>query len=263
MGQGRSGRGLRVARRMAWVAALALALPVALGLGAGAARPVAAQEALPMAPATVPVLIYHNIEPTPGTYTVTPAQLEEQLIWLRDNGYVGITPSQLLAAQHGGPLPAKPVMLTIDDGWASQYQFVELVNHYGFRASYFLPNYAAFTPAEIAALHASGEVCGHTVNHPYLDQLSYEQQFQEIHDNKVWLEGIVGGPVRCFAYPFGAFNDDTVNAVAASGYEIAFKVAGGPAPAVGIQPLLVPRINVNGAYPLADFIAVINGAPGY
>ena len=213
----------------------------------------------------IPVLLYHQVLDTPGMYTVTPAELEQQLIWLRDNGYVGITPSDLLATvQYGAALPEKPVMLTIDDGWPSQYQFVDLVNRYGFRASYFLPNYASVSEDDIRALDASGEVCGHTVNHAHLDQLSYEDAFNEIRDNKVWLEGIIGSPVTCFAYPFGGFSETAIQAVRDSGMQMAFLAWGGLA---AVDPSLdlmtIRRINVNGAYPLDDFIAVIYGATGY
>jgi peptidoglycan/xylan/chitin deacetylase (PgdA/CDA1 family) len=213
----------------------------------------------------IPILIYHNVFDTPDLYAVTAEQLESQLIWLRDNGYVGITPSQLLAAhQSGAPLPDKPVMLTIDDGWPSQTLFVDMVNRYGFAASYFLPNYASVTPDEIRALDASGEVCGHTVNHQHLDQLSYEEAYREVYDNKVWLEGILGSPVTCFAYPFGGYNETAIRAVRDAGMQTAFLAWGGlNSLDASLDLMTIRRINVNGAYPLDDFIAVINGAVGY
>lgn len=213
----------------------------------------------------IPILLYHQVLETPDTYTVTPAQLESQLIWLRDNGYVGITPSDLWAAYESGiPLPERSVMLTIDDGWPSQATFVELVNHYGFRASYFLPSYAHVTEEEIRALDASGEVCGHTVNHPNLEMLSYEEVYQEVYQNRIWLENIVGHSVTCFAYPFGGYNDTVIQAVRDAGMQMAFLAWGGLTAVDGtLNPMTIRRVNVNGAYPLEDFIAVLHGAVGY
>jgi peptidoglycan/xylan/chitin deacetylase (PgdA/CDA1 family) len=227
---------------------------------AGIAPGVAPASARQGVPAAIPILLYHHIDPTPGEYAVTPEQLETQLAWLNANGYVAITPSQLLAAIAGwGELPANPVMLTVDDGWASQSLFVEAVNRYGMRASYFLPNYAAFSPDQIRALHASGEVCGHTVNHANLAQLPREEQVREITDNKLWLEGIVGGPITCFAYPFGSYTDETVQLVIDAGYQIAFTAWGGPAPLDGsLNPFRVQRINVAGSYGVDQLAGIMH-----
>lgn len=233
---------------------VALALLLA-GL-ATSALPASARQGFP---ATIPILIYHHIDPAPAEYAVTPEQLETQLAWLSANGYVTITPSQLLAAISGwGELPANPVMLTVDDGWASQSLFVEAVNRYGMRASYFLPNYAAFSPDQIRALAATGEVCGHTVNHANLAQLSRDEQVREITDNKLWLEGIVGSPVTCFAYPFGSYTEETVQVVAGAGYQIAFTAWGGPAPLDGSLDLMrVQRINVDGGYSIEQLAGIM------
>lgn len=237
--------------RSRWPLLAVLALASLLG---AAAAPAAARQTGPVA---VPILIYHHIDPAPGEYAITPEQLETHLTWLRENGYVGITPSELLWALDGGaPLPANPVMLTIDDGWASQAAFAEAVGRHGFRAAYFLPNYAQFAPEQIAALAWSGEVCGHTANHPRLAELPYDEQVREIVDNKTWLESIVGAPVTCFAYPFGSFTDETAGIVAEAGYQIAFTAWGGWAPLDGsLDRYRVQRINASGFVPLPELLA--------
>ncbi|MFM9105987.1 MAG: polysaccharide deacetylase family protein [Chloroflexota bacterium] len=213
----------------------------------------------------IPILLYHQVLDTPGPYAVTPWELENQLIWLRDNGYVSITPSELQAAwSWGAPLPERAVMLTIDDGWPSQSIFVDLVNRYGFRAAYFLPNFASVSEDEIRALDASGEVCGHTVTHPNLENLSYDEIFEEVHGNRVWLEGIVGHPVTCFAYPFGGYNDYVTQAVRDAGMQMAFLAWGGlTALDDSYNPMTIRRVNVNGAYPIDDLVSVLYGDVGY
>lgn len=245
MGERAPARAGSATRRSRWAALMAVAMLLLAGFAPAATPALARQSA-----ASIPILIYHHIEPTPGEYAVTPDQLESQLAWLSANGYVTVTPSQLVAAMSGwGELPANPVMLTVDDGWASQHQFVEAVNRYGMRAAYFLPNYAAFSPDQIRALHATGEVCGHTVNHADLPSMSWDEQVREITDNKLWLEGIVGGPVSCFAYPFGSYTEETVQAVIGAGYQIAFSAWGGPAPLDGsFDRWRVQRINVAGSF---------------
>ena len=144
-------------------------------------------------PAAVAVLMYHDVGDAIDRYRVAPWQLEEQLIWLRDNGYSSITPRDLIAnIDYGTPLPSKPVILSVDDGWASVRVFRDLLGAYGFKGTYFLPSYAQLAPEEIWELNQYGEVCGHTVSHQFLDQLGYEAQVYEIVANKTWLDSILG-----------------------------------------------------------------------
>ena len=215
-----------------------------------------------VAPAAVPVLMYHHIDERGDRYSVSPAALDAQLAWLRDNGYVSITPRDLYNARYAGmPLPARPVMLTIDDGHPSTVTFKQLLDAYGFRGVYFLPNFTSLTPDEIVQLADSGEVCGHTVSHPFLEHLDHAGQQAEIIDNKAWLEGIIGRPVTCFAYPFGSWNDITNQVIAASGYQMAFNAWGGMAAvSVDADPYHVLRSEIYGGFDLSTFIGVVTGA---
>jgi len=62
----------------------------------------------------------------------------------------------------------------------------------------------------------------HTVNHPYLDQLSNEEQEKEIVVSKEQLAELTGKRVRYFAYPGGGYNKDTLQLLKAAGFEAAF-----------------------------------------
>ena len=65
--------------------------------------------------------------------------------------------------------------------------------------------------------------CGaHTVNHPFLDQLTLDQQEQEIDNSKRRLTELTGRPVRYFAYPKGNYNHTTINLVKELGFDAAF-----------------------------------------
>lgn len=211
-------------------------------------------------PVAVPVLMYHDVGDYIDRYRVAPWQLEEQLIWLRDNGYSSITPRDLIAnIDYGSPLPPRPVILSVDDGWASVRTFRDLLAAYGFKGTYFLPNYAELAPEEIWELNQYGEVCGHTVSHQYLSQLSYESQTYEVGVNKAWLDSILGTSTTCFAYPFGAYSDATTDVVANSGYQIAFdanhamQYFDG-----GLNRWHVNRIEVSGFLDLASFASVVS-----
>ena len=79
----------------------------------------------PGAPVTynlrLPVLMYHHVVPNGekcNEMTVTVGRLERDLQWLADNGYHTVLPREMAAGQ---PLPEKPVLITFDDGYRSNY----------------------------------------------------------------------------------------------------------------------------------------------
>jgi len=64
----------------------------------------------------------------------------------------------------------------------------------------------------------------HTVNHPYLTNLSKEEQEREIIGGTSALYALTGQPVRYFAYPGGEYDQTTLEIVNQGGYEGAFAV---------------------------------------
>ena len=68
----------------------------------------------------LPVLMYHHIVPDGeecNEMCITAGRLEEDLQWLEDNGYHTVLPRELAA----GEIPEKPVLITFDDGYRSNY----------------------------------------------------------------------------------------------------------------------------------------------
>ena len=209
-------------------------------------------------PVAVAVLMYHDIADAYNRFVVAPWQLEQQLIWLRDNGYTSITPRDLVAfLDSGAPLPPRPVILSVDDGWASARIFRDLLAAYGFEGTYMLPDYAELTPDEIFQLNRTGEVCGHSASHPFLDRLSYDGQYYEIVENKAWLDAITGASITCFAYPFGAFDGVTTQIVIDAGYQVAFHAWDGVQYFDSIDRWHITRIEVSGEWDLATFATVV------
>jgi biofilm PGA synthesis lipoprotein PgaB len=89
--------------RAAWIAALLVLAP-----------------AVPAA--ELPVLVYHDIarKPGPDPYAVSLAAFREQMDYLRSEGYRPLSLRELSEIAAGrGRLPAKPVLLTFDDGLRS------------------------------------------------------------------------------------------------------------------------------------------------
>ena len=84
--------------------------------------------AVPRESVEVPIIMYHKVTKDGsqlGKFAITPAALEEDLQFLRSKGYQAVTMQALIAFVHGaGKLPEKPIVLTFDDGYFSDYHYV-------------------------------------------------------------------------------------------------------------------------------------------
>lgn len=70
----------------------------------------------------IPVLLYHNIGDTKGSGTLSREDFAAHMAALRDNGYATVSLRQLMDYVHRDfPLPEKPVCITFDDGYLSNY----------------------------------------------------------------------------------------------------------------------------------------------
>lgn len=91
--------------------------------------------------ARLPILCYHHlIEEGPcNSSTVTVASFAAQMAALHEAGYTAIGVDELRAyVERGEELPEKPVMITFDDGYESNYTYAfPILRQYGFRATIF------------------------------------------------------------------------------------------------------------------------------
>jgi peptidoglycan/xylan/chitin deacetylase (PgdA/CDA1 family) len=184
--------------------------------------------------AVTPILIYHAIRPyipsdTKGArrWIATPQTLESELAWLRENGYTSVTFDALTAnLTRGAPLPARPVILSFDDDWQSQYDnAVPLLRKYGFTATFFVWVRAVgrthhMTWDEIRELDAQGmEIGCHTLTHLILTKLKSDEQLRrELVAAKDSIEEHIGHPVTSLAYPFGQYDERVVEAAREAGF---------------------------------------------
>jgi Polysaccharide deacetylase len=97
------------------------------------------------APRQVPVLAYHGVttdtavvtdESDPRYFDVRLAAFDEQMRYLHDAGYETITPSEYVSWVRGDEisLPAKPMLITFDDGQTSAALATPVLERYGFQA---------------------------------------------------------------------------------------------------------------------------------
>ena len=75
----------------------------------------------------VPIICYHHLDPGysgPNEAVITPQKFKEDLVSLQAAGFTSIFFEDLVAyTEKGTPLPEKPVIITLDDGYLSNYQY--------------------------------------------------------------------------------------------------------------------------------------------
>lgn len=193
----------------------------------------------------VPILCYHQIRDwrpkdskSAKDYIIPVAAFKEQMQMLADSGYHTILPDQLYAyLTTGAALPPKPVMLTFDDGDLDQYEVAapELEKH-GFKGAFFIMTVAIgrrgkqpyMDKAQIKDLSDRGHTIGaHTWDHHNVKKYQGDDWKIQLEEPKAKLEGIVGKPVRYFAYPFGLWNKEALPELQKRGYTAAFTLADG------------------------------------
>lgn len=216
-------------------------LPRALRLilGAFAALGLSACEARP-------ILLYHSVgEPVDPPRWVRSDAFGEQLDWLVAEGYTPITASELDRIElDGAPGPARPIVLTFDDGYQNFYQhaFPALAAR-GLRATVFLissrvgadaerryrdERAAYVVRSEVREMEAQGiEFQSHSVSHRNLKTLSDAEALSELTASREELQRFVHRPITVFAYPFGGNEPHTHELVQAAGYRSAHSVSAG------------------------------------
>jgi peptidoglycan/xylan/chitin deacetylase (PgdA/CDA1 family) len=229
---------------------------------------------------SVPILMYHAVAENPSAATrrlsVTPRSLDEQIAFLVDRGFTGMTFSDLADAfETGKALPKRPVVLTFDDGYADFARAAwPILRRYDFPATVFVTTgwisdagpRAAGTPldrmlswAQVRELGAAGiEVGAHSHSHPELDQIADVTLREELCVGLALIEDCIGAPVRALAYPFGYSSPRVRLAARAAGYRCAAAVRNVRAtPSDDI--FMLPRLTIRRSTTHIVFTSAVNG----
>ncbi len=177
--------------------------------------------------AAVPILMYHVIAaappgaPYPGLY-VTPHDFAAQIHALVHAGFHGVTLDQVRAAWLGtAGLPAKPIVLTFDNGYRSQYTAaLPVLRRAGWVADENLqltglpPRQGGLTRREVRALVAAGwELDTQGYDHADLTELDPAQLRFQVAVTRARLRRLYGVAVSWFCYPSGHYDPAVVDAV--------------------------------------------------
>ncbi len=200
----------------------------------------------------VPILVYHDLgpapagEPYPGLY-VSYSDFAEEMAWLHEEGYEAVTLDELMSAwYHGGTLPAKPIVITFDNGYPPQVTFApEVMSRYGWPGvlNEITENHLHNSQIE-SVLKIGWEVDSHSEVHSDLVTDTPEELHAEVFGSRAFLRQTFHIPVNSFCYPSSEYDDAVVAAVKAAGYTNA--VTEEHAYATRADPYLLPRFEIEG-----------------
>ena len=201
-------------------------------------------------------LAYHGVaevplDRDPDALFVAPADLRRQIARLRRWGYRLVSFGDLARAVAGGG-GSGSAALTFDDGLVDNLEtLAPLLAELGAPATVFVvsgwlgqPHPAAswtriVTAEELRELRAAGvEIGAHSVTHPDLSALTYEQAHEELANAKRQLEAVLQAPVEVAAYPFGSATEETARACRDAGFRAACVATGR---GDWGDPFLIPR----------------------
>lgn len=175
----------------------------------------------------VPILEYHVLGPAPADAPypelyVTRPDFHKQMDWLEEHGYEAVTLETVEAAwYHGGTLPAKPVVISFDDGYRPQFTYAlpELRRHGWPGVLNLKARGSDLYTSNVEAMIAAGwELAAHTINHQDLTTLGAAELEEEVAGSRALLRREYHVPVKDFCYPAGEFDETVIAAVKAAGY---------------------------------------------
>jgi peptidoglycan/xylan/chitin deacetylase (PgdA/CDA1 family) len=178
----------------------------------------------PLTPASrsvqVPILMYHHISDVPPqnvldwSLTVTPTMFTQQLDYLKAQGYHSITLNQLMnALYYGAPLPAKPIILTFDDGYEDNYHFAfGILRAHGYSGMFYIITGKVgwdgqMTWGQLHDMLVHGmQIGSHTIHHVDIGQVLLDSELQaqqELQISQATLQKNLGVVIQHFCYPNG------------------------------------------------------------
>ncbi|MFD4725661.1 polysaccharide deacetylase family protein [Streptomyces seoulensis] len=231
-----------------------------------------------MTGAAVPILMYHAVAAAPNDATralsVTPEAFAEQMALIGDLGLTPLTTAALAAHwRYRRPLPARPVLITFDDGYEGVHRHaLPVLAEHGFPATLFAATGWLRGPYDtgggldamldwdqLRELADRGvEIGGHTHSHPQLDQLDDAVLAAELAHSTAILTDELGARPLSFAYPYGYSSRRVREAVRSAGYTQALAV--GNALARRRQgPYALRRVTVRRGTGVAEFERLLQG----
>jgi peptidoglycan/xylan/chitin deacetylase (PgdA/CDA1 family) len=198
----------------------------------------------------VPILVYHALGPAPagapfpGLY-VSYGDFKAEMAWLNSHGYQAVTLDEVMKAwYHGGTLPAKPIVITFDNGYPEQVRFApQVMAKYGWPGVLNEITENHLPPSYIWPILRRGwEVDSHSLTHPDLTTATPAELQAQVAQSRAYLRRTFRIPSNSFCYPSNRYNAAVIAAVKAAGYTNATTENAGYA--TSADPYLLDRFEI-------------------
>jgi peptidoglycan/xylan/chitin deacetylase (PgdA/CDA1 family) len=220
--------------------------------------------------AAVPILMYHVIArapagaPFPGLYVPRP-EFVAQMRALAKAGYHAVTLDRVWNAWHGeARLPPRPVVLSFDNGYRTQYTVARpvlrrlgWVGDENLQLTGLPPGQGGLGRPEVRALVAAGwELDTQGYSHADLIRLDARQLRYQIGAARTEMRRLFHVGASWFCYPSGHYDSSVIAAVKAAGYLGSTTVVPGWARPRD-DPYRLPRLRVVAGTSPAALLALI------
>lgn len=217
-------------------------------------------------------LTYHIIGTGRNQYSIPLSQFSAQLGLLKSCSYAVEDFEHLeFRVRQSRLMPDPSVVLTIDDGHESSMKASDVLQSFGFRATFFVTrdrclrkaNY--ISESQIRQLRKAGFSLGaHGTTHRKLTRTPAKDCGIELAESKKWLEDVIGEPVPYMAAPGGYIS----RRVLQQAYECGYMLVGTCKERMNYLhnltlPCAVNRVNIRRHFRLDAFRNVIEGNRGF
>lgn len=111
-----------------------------------------------------------------------------------------------------------------DDGNKFDFQVSELLEKYSLKGTFYIPIqyvHRNLDDKDILKLSKKFEIGSHGLTHTRLPGLSTGEKMKELVDSKKILQKIVHKKIKCFAYPYGVYDINSIKCIRKAGYTFA------------------------------------------
>ncbi|GED56884.1 polysaccharide deacetylase family protein [Brevibacillus formosus] len=250
----------------------------------------------------IPIITYHHIvtdSKLENASTITLVKFRNDMLELKRNGYQTIFIKDMVDyVESRNELPEKPVAVTFDDGYLSNYQYAyPILKELGMKATVSIIGWSVgknkyknteksiiphFSWEQAREMYQSGvfDIQNHTYDlhntnekeYPYrrgvlqkTDERSgtyYREFVEDIRKNQYLIENNVGNKVVCFTYPMGEYSFLSEQFLAELGYKVTLSTKKGVNTIKKGQPqtlYAMKRINAGPDLTSKDLVRLLEG----
>lgn len=185
----------------------------------------------------IPIINYHKICPTLdiGITTRHPDQFHQDLKSLKDLNFHPVTFTEIYRKSN---IPENPIIITFDDAYELLLNYaIPAMEEFGFKGVIYVPtNYIGkfndwdvqfgklkfkhLNNNQLVEIHKLGyEIGSHAKSHRLLTQMNTKDLKSELFESKSTLEDIIQNSIYSISYPFGKFNQKTIQTSKDAGYK--------------------------------------------